>query len=423
MPSMDFSSSLLALLALPAVSQLAEIAGRTPCHLVGGAVRDAALGREVHDLDAVVEGGGEGIARRLAARLPARFVPLGGKEFPAFRLVADDLELDIWDRSGMSLQEDLARRDLTINAIAYDLATHETVDPFGGLADLNRRLLRAVTPKSFAGDPLRLLRLARLAVQLPGFVPVQETLLLARVSAFALPTVAGERIRDELGRIVGSSRAAVGVKILAEIGLYPGLWTYALGEIVPSGRVIDRLDAYERISEEPWARDTDEAARTAGRWALLFAELREHGGGAESALARFVDRGYLSKAEAQAIGYLLALAAPPESEPDRRLFLHRLGAQLWPAALAYLGARGATSIQDARSLAELAERAGTEIFDPPRLLSSEAVREITGVPAGPELGRLLAVLRKAQVSGEVRSAAEAERLVRSFITTGTPFAP
>lgn len=417
MPSMDFSSSWLALLALPAVSHLAEIAGTTPCHLVGGAVRDAALGREVHDLDAVVDGRGEEIARRLAALLPARFVPLGGKEFPAFRVVADDLELDLWDRAGMSLEEDLARRDLTINAIAFDLATRRTVDPFGGLADLKRRLLRAVTPESFAGDPLRLLRLARLAVQLPGFAPVHETLRLARVTASALPTVAGERIRDELGRIVGSSRAAVGVKILAEIGIYPGLWTYQLGEIVPSGQAVERLGDYERMLNEDWAHRIDEAAPAAGRWALLFAELREHGGNAEGALARFLDRGYLSKAEAQAIGYLLALSSPPESDPDRRLFLHRLGALLWPVALAYLGARGSADEPDLRGLADLAARDGEAIFDPPRLLTSDEVREVAGVAAGPELGRLLASLRKAQVRGEVKSTAEAKGLVRALATS------
>ena len=275
----------------------------------------------------------------------------------------------------MSLEEDLARRDLTINAIAYDLATRETVDPFGGLADLKHRLLRAVTPKSFAGDPLRLLRLARLAVQLPGFTPVHQTLLLARVTASALPTVAGERIRDELGRIVGSSRAAVGVKILAEIGIYPGLWTYHLGEIVPSGQAVERLGAYERLSNEGWARPAGEDTRTTGRWALLFAELREHGGNAETALARFADRGYLSKAEAQAIGYLLALSVPPKPEPDRRLFLHRLGAQLWPVALAYLGARGSAGEPDLRALADLAAREAEAIFDPPRLLTSVFVVE------------------------------------------------
>ena len=411
---MSFTSSLMALLSLPAVSRLAEVAGATPCHLVGGAVRDAALGREVHDLDAVVEGRGEEIARRLAALLPARFVALGGKEFPAFRLVADDLELDLWDRSGMSLEEDLARRDLTINAIAVDLAGRQPVDPFGGLADLRNRRLRAVTPKSFAGDPLRLLRLARLAVQLPGFAPVHETLLLARVTAPALPTVAGERIRDELARIAGSPRAAVGVKILAEIGIYPGLWTYRLGEIVPSGRVVERLEAYERLAIEDWALPAEEDARTTGRWALLFAELREHGGEPETALARFADRGYLSKAEAQAIGYLLALSPLPAPEPDRRLFLHRLGPRLWPAALAYLGARGAAEAADLRTLAALAKRDPETIFDPPRLLTSDAVRAATGVAAGPELGRLLAALRKAQVRGEVTSASQAEVLVRGL---------
>ena len=403
-------------MSLPAVSRLAEVAAGTSCHLVGGAVRDAALGRPVHDLDAVVDGRGEEIARRLATLLPARFVPLGGKEFPAFRLVADDLELDLWDRAGMSLEEDLARRDLTINAVAFDLASDTTVDPFGGLADLEKRLLRAVTPRSFAGDPLRLLRLARLAVQLPGFAPVHETLLLARVTAPALPTVAGERIRDELSRIAGSPRASVGVRILGEIGLYPGLWTYRLGEIVPVGAAVARLEAYERLAGESWSAPAEDDARTTGRWALLFAELRDLGGEPKAALARFADRGYLSKAEVQAIGYLLALAPPPKEEPDRRLFLHRLGPPLWPVALAYLGARGTADAADLRALAALAAREAEAIFDPPRLLTSDAVRAATGVAAGPELGRLLAELRKAQVRGEVRTAAQAEVLVRILAT-------
>ncbi len=407
------SAAATALAGLPVVVRLAEAAGSTPCHLVGGALRDAALGLEVHDFDAVVDGRGEEIARRLAQSLPARFVPLGGKAFPAFRLVADDFELDLWDRSGMTLDEDLARRDLTINAMALDLATRETVDPFGGFIDLDRRLLRAVTPGSFSGDPLRLLRLARLAVQLPGFQPVHETLLLARASAHALPTVAGERIRDELARIVGSPRAAVGVKILGEIGVYPGLWTYRLGEIAPTAQAIARLEAFEPLTREAWGRGTEEGAWAAGRWALLFAELRNQGGKAEIALARFADRGYLSKADAQTVGYLLALSSPPPSEPERRLFLHRLGPALWPAALAYLGALGAASLDELRALARLAADDGAAIFDPPKLLSSEAVRAAAGVAAGPALGRLLAELKKAQVRGEVATPAEAERWVRA----------
>ncbi len=421
MPSMKFGLSFDQLLSLPAVEKLAQVAGETPCHLVGGAVRDAALGREVHDLDAVVDGRGEAIARRLATLLPARFVPLGGKEFPAFRLVAADLELDLWDRSGMTLLEDLARRDLTINAIAFDLRTRETVDPYGGLADLERRLLRAVTPQSFTGDPLRLLRLARLAVQLPGFVPTADTLSLARPSAPELTTIAGERIRDELGRIIGSARAGAGVRILGEIGVYPGLWAYRLGEIVPCGEVIDALAAYERVWNEvaigPPGGSGEEPNRTAGRWALLFAHLRTLGGEAESALARFVDRGYLAKADAQAVGYLVALSTLPEAEADRRLFLHRLGPALWPAAAAYLAARGALPNGDVRALAELARREGETIFDPPRLLSSDEIRNLTGIPPGRELGRLLAALRKAQVRAEVNTTEEAEGLVRRLVAT------
>ncbi len=412
---MDFALPSSSLRTLPAVTLLAELAGATPCHLVGGAIRDAALGRQVHDLDAVVEGRGEEIARALAQRLPARFVPLGGKEFPAFRLVAADLELDLWDRSGMTLSEDLARRDLTINAVALDLRTGETADPFEGLVDLERRLLRAVTPRSFSGDPLRILRLARFAVQLPGFKPSSDTLALARASALDLPTVAGERIRDELERIASAERAAVGVEILGEIGIYPGLWAYRLGEVVPFSAVVRRLEAYEDIGRrEGWPAGP---AWTAGRWALLFAGLREMAGGsanpARGALARFADRGYLARAEVQAVRTLLALPQVPETAADRRLFLHGLGDELWRAGVGYLSASGALADGDFHTLATLALTRREEIFDPPRLLSSDRIREVAGIAPGPELGRLLDAVRSAQVRGEVNSAAAAEALVRS----------
>ncbi|MGH9362036.1 MAG: CCA tRNA nucleotidyltransferase, partial [Thermoanaerobaculia bacterium] len=139
------------------------------CHLVGGVLRDRLLGLPVKDLDAVVAGGGEQVAARLADELPARLVRLGGKEFAAFRLVARRWVLDLWDREGTSLERDLARRDFTVNSFAWAPASGELADPFGGLDDLARRLLRATTPESFAGDPLRVLRLPRLLVQLPGF--------------------------------------------------------------------------------------------------------------------------------------------------------------------------------------------------------------------------------------------------------------
>src|SRR3954469_4372126 len=157
---------------------LLEACGPAECHLVGGILRDRALGLPSHDVDAVVSGGGgREMAERLAAGLPARLVFLGGKEFAAYRLVGEDVTVDLWDREGTSRHQDLARRDFTVNAFALDARSGELVDPFGGLADLERRLLRATTPESFTGDPLRVLRLPRLLLRLPRFAADPATLL------------------------------------------------------------------------------------------------------------------------------------------------------------------------------------------------------------------------------------------------------
>ena len=164
------SSSLKSLRRHRAVRGLVRVTGGE-CHLVGGVLRDRLLGLPVKDLDAVVAGGGEEVAVRLAAELPARLVRLGGKEFAAYRLVARRWVLDLWDRAEVSLEADLARRDFTVNSIAWAPAGGGLTDPFGGLDDLGRRLLRATTAASFIGDPLRVLRLPRFLVQLPASAP------------------------------------------------------------------------------------------------------------------------------------------------------------------------------------------------------------------------------------------------------------
>ena len=189
-------------------------------HLVGGALRDCYLELASPDLDLVVAGHGHDFSTRLARRLQARLVLLGGNRFAAYRLVHDDLIIDVWDRQRASLLSDLERRDLTINAIALDLNNGTLYDPFHGLQNLDGRLLRVVTDTSLQSDPLRALRLVRFALLLPGFSVDPHAQDLARAAASQLDTVAAERTREELARILQNSKPARAFDLLLRFQLF-----------------------------------------------------------------------------------------------------------------------------------------------------------------------------------------------------------
>jgi tRNA nucleotidyltransferase/poly(A) polymerase len=403
------------LLHQPAVRALtaAALAEETvEAHLVGGVLRDRALGLPVHDVDAVVSGHGREIAGRLAETLPARLVLLGGKEFAAYRLVGEDTVVDLWDRAGTTLDQDLARRDFTVNSFAFDLRSQEVSDPFGGIGDLDRRVLRATTPESFTGDPLRVLRLPRLLLRLPGFSTEPDTVGLARRSAPGLAGIAAERVRDELLLLFDHPDAARGLTFLMELDLYPGLWLGRPGEPGRPGLALSEITALPSVVRELGTAASAVDARTA-RLASVFANLPGVRPG--EALARFRDAGYLTRAVAADVALLLDLADLPGDELGRRRFLHAAG-ELWPTAAAFLAARAAAHGRPWRQalapLADLARREGAALLDPPRLLGGADVQQILGLPPGPEVGRALAAVRAAQVDGRVRTRDEAIELLR-----------
>lgn len=193
---------------------LAELAGLPPTYLVGGAVRDLLLGSEALDLDLAVEGDARAVARELARRLGGDVVQ--HDRFGTATVRAGDLTVDLattrrerYPRPGAlpevepaSLAEDLRRRDFTINAMAVALRGDELGhlhDPFGGLEDLRRGLIRVLHDQSFIDDPTRLLRALRYESRL-GFALEPETERLAREAAArsVLRLVSGPRVRDEL---------------------------------------------------------------------------------------------------------------------------------------------------------------------------------------------------------------------------------
>jgi len=187
--------------------------------LVGGALRDRLLGRPTVDFDVAVQADPGPIARSLARRAHAHVFRLS-EGFGAWRVVARDRswQVDLLPLGGHTIEADLARRDLTVNAIAQPLRGGAYLDPFGGLDDLNARRLRMVSAHAFADDPLRTIRLARLSCEL-AFVVDRETVAAARSHASGLEHVAPERIFAELKRLLSTEEALDGLALMDTLGV------------------------------------------------------------------------------------------------------------------------------------------------------------------------------------------------------------
>lgn len=195
----------------------------TEAWLVGGAVRDLAMGRPVGDLDLALPGDVRASAGRLADAAGGAMFRLS-EEFGAWRVIAPDnsWHADLNPLRGSTIEEDLAARDLTVNAMALPLAGGERVDPFGGAGDLAAGRLRAVGARSFADDPLRVLRVARMATEL-GFTPDDDTIALGRAAAPAAAGVAQERVYAELRRILAAADPVSGIRWMERLGLVASL--------------------------------------------------------------------------------------------------------------------------------------------------------------------------------------------------------
>ncbi|ARP84027.1 CCA tRNA nucleotidyltransferase [Bordetella genomosp. 8] len=232
-------------------------------YIVGGAVRDELLGLPAGDRDWVVVGATpEAMTRR-------GFTPVGG-DFPVFLHPGTHEEYALarterksgrgykgftfYTGSDVTLEDDLARRDLTVNAIARD-ADGRLIDPLGGVRDVHARVLRHVGD-AFAEDPVRILRLARFAARFGDFSVAPETLALCRamVEAGEADALVPERVWKELSRGLMAGHPARMMEVLEQAG--------ALPRVLPGLHLDDRVKA-----------DLDEAARRglplAGRYALL----------------------------------------------------------------------------------------------------------------------------------------------------------
>jgi putative nucleotidyltransferase with HDIG domain len=191
--------------------------------LVGGAVRDRQLGRQMLDVDVVLDGDPGEAASAIAATARAAGQHAASfalsEQFGAWRVAAPGgaWQIDIEGMRGGSLAADLALRDFTVNAIAEPLGGGELIDPLGGCEDLRLGRLRCAAPDAFAEDPLRVLRLVRVAVELE-LEPDSQTLAMAREQAPRLQDISAERVFLELRRILACDRAVQGLAMTEDVG-------------------------------------------------------------------------------------------------------------------------------------------------------------------------------------------------------------
>ncbi|AYY15765.1 CCA tRNA nucleotidyltransferase [Actinobacteria bacterium YIM 96077] len=201
--------------------------------LVGGSVRDAFLDRLGQDLDFTTSARPEETKRLLSGWADSvwdvgqAYGTIGARK-GKFQVEITTYRSEIYDRSsrkpevayGTTIEEDLVRRDFTVNAMALKLPSREFVDPHEGLPDLGRRIIRTPgTPeRSFSDDPLRMMRAARFAAQL-GFDVASEVTAAVQDMADRITIVSAERVRDELSKLVLAPLPRRGLTFLVDTGL------------------------------------------------------------------------------------------------------------------------------------------------------------------------------------------------------------
>jgi putative nucleotidyltransferase with HDIG domain len=452
---------------LDAIRERAPVPG---AWLVGGSVRDLLLGRPVFDIDLVVDGDPREVARDLARRS-------GGSPFPlserhgAWRVVSGADTIDVAASRG-TIDHDLGLRDFTVNAIAIALDDGAVTDPFDGRGDLDRRLLRTVSDAAFEDDPLRLLRLPRIAHQLEFDVdPATER--LARSQAALADRPSGERIYMEMRRMLCGGRPAEALRLAERLGVLDvvlpeaaalrgclqsshhqlDVWEHTLHVIEAVADIGEHprhyLPAHAEMVEGELGRTVgdDLAARQALRFAALFHDIRkpqtrQEGDGrisfighdrqgadtAEQVLSRWKAANAVIRFCRVMVAEHLVLGFTIRHRPldRRRAYRYLRATEPWPCSSVVLSlgdrlaTRGPSSrLRHLRRHAETADEllgliAVVEEETGEPLLRGDEIAQTAGV-SGPEISRLVSLLAEEQAAGDVRTREEAVDFVREQV--------
>ena len=187
-------------------------------YLVGGSIRDLLIERAPSDYDIVVLRFPEKYASDLASRIRGHVVKIGKQNQMVFRVVSGENIFDISVISGKTIEDDLSKRDFTLNAICYDLYSKTFIDPFGGIKDILSKRIRMVSKEVFKNDPVRLIRAYRIGAML-DFEIEHETEKSISNDVKLIAKSAVERVKAELFKIFSTSKSYKYINKMSEAGL------------------------------------------------------------------------------------------------------------------------------------------------------------------------------------------------------------
>ncbi len=398
-----------------------------PVYMVGGAVRDAILGRvrEYVDLDFIIPADAVKVARKIAQRYQAGFVLLDAERQIA-RVVFPHATADFAQQEGESLITDLHRRDFTINAIAYNPHTQEIIDPLEGYKDIESGLLRMISPVNLQNDPLRLMRAYRQAAQL-GFTIEPATQETIRRLATDIRKVAAERVRVEIGYLLANSQGTFWLNLAWKDGVLTSFFKNATEESFIKLTAVDQ--AYTLISEnwqqlgEELANYVRETVKTSWLATAKLACLVDSK--PEIAEIELQELTY-SRAEIRAVttGLRLFSEIKAVKMPLRKqYFLFREMGILFPAVLVLalandIVAKGMFEKSMFVTYEPLIKRyldKNDAVAHPIPLLNGKDIMMALNIPASPLIGELLMEVGVAQAEGKISTVEAAIEFARNLV--------
>jgi putative nucleotidyltransferase with HDIG domain len=455
----------------PAVGAVRAALPDASAWIVGGTVRDALLGRPIVDVDLAIDGDAHAAAEAIREVTGGPIFRLSDA-FRSYRALAPDRSwmADLTPLQGPTIEDDLHNRDFTVNAIAVPLEGGSPIDPTGGIADVEKRMLR-VLPGAYERDPLRPLRLVRLATEL-DLAPDPATAEATEQHAPRVPEAAAERVFAELRRLVLADRVLDGLDLADELGIVDavipelsalhgvdqshfhhadvhGHTLEVLQELIGLEHDLERVfgDLTPRLRavlDEPLA---DELTRgQALRFAALFHDIGKpatrgvrpdgrvtfigHDSVGEDLIAGICKRLKTSTALRDYVGRItrhhLILGFLVHERPLSRATIYRYLTTTEPVAVETtvltcadrLATRGRNAETAIEAHLDLARELMADALDfrehgrPKPAVRGDVLARELGLEAGPELGELIERLREAAFTGEATTADEAIALAR-----------